>query len=469
MADAKRKPSKVPNQILLVVSILIGMVVGCAREGEEKSRSTGTVDDILALTQRDDLNVLFILVDTLRADRLGTYGYERDTTPFLDSLTDKGIRFESHLSQSSWTKCSMASMWTGLYPNRTGVRRAQHALPDGALLPAEILQESGFRTAGIFRNGWVAANFGFDQGFEVYMTPVAHVKAQETYAAHPGSVAGSDDDVIRSASEFLRVHSNDRWFLYLHLLDVHQYASDEASAVFGTRYSDIYDNAIRWTDGLIERVVSDLDRLGMRDRTLIVFTSDHGEAFGEHGAEGHARDVYGEVTQTPFMIFFPFDLESGLVVDAKSENVDIWPTLLDLLGLSELEDPDGRSLVPAIEAAARGEAIPVDENERAFAQIDHAWGVIEEEEQRTLVSLTEDQWRLFYDETRPGYLELFNKRKDPREQRNVAAVNPKITKGMEATVADYLSRAEAPWGESPLIEIDEMQMRQLRAIGYGVE
>ncbi len=445
---------------------IVCAALGCAEETEPPA--TKTIGDIRALAERDDLNLLFILVDTLRVDRLGTYGYDRDTTPNIDALTAKGIRFDAHVSQSSWTKCSMASLWTGLYPSRTGVRRAQHALPDDALLPAEILRSSGFRTAGIFRNGWVAANFGFGQGFEVYMTPTPHVNAREDVADNPSVVAGSDDDVFRSAAEFLRVHVDDRWFLYLHLLDVHQYASDEASAIFGTRYSDIYDNAIRWTDSQVGQLVAKLEQLGIRDRTLIVLASDHGEAFGEHGAEGHARDVYGEVTQTPMAFFLPFDLEQGIVVDTRSENVDLWPTLLDLLGLPELESPDGQSLLPAIHAAALDEG--ADRRfDPAFAQIDHAWGVIEEEEHRTLVALTEGRWRLIYDETKPGYLELFDKQTDPREQRNVAAAHPERTADLLAKVEAYLAHSEAPWGESPLIEIDEMQLKQLRAIGYGVE
>jgi membrane-anchored protein YejM (alkaline phosphatase superfamily) len=248
---------------MLAAATAAVLTMACASEGP--SRPGGSVDDIRALAERDDLNVLFILVDTLRADRLSAYGYERETSPNLDALTQSGIRFDAHVGQSSWTKCSMASLWTGLYPNRTGVRRAQHALPEDALLPAEILREHGFRTAGIFRNGWVAANFGFDQGFEVYLNPVAHVKARAEIEKNPELLAGHDGDVYRSAAEFMRVHAKERWFLYLHLLDVHQYAADEPSSIFGTGYSDIYDNAILWTDTLVGQLMSELDRLGLQD------------------------------------------------------------------------------------------------------------------------------------------------------------------------------------------------------------
>ena len=134
-------------------------------------RPRGTADDIARLRERNDVNVLFILVDMLRADHLHGYGYERDTSPTLDRLGAQGIRFANQISQSSWTKSSMASLWTGLYPARTGVTRFDHVVPDAAEMPAEVFGRAGFQTVGIFRNGWVAPGFGFGQGFSVYQHP----------------------------------------------------------------------------------------------------------------------------------------------------------------------------------------------------------------------------------------------------------------------------------------------------------
>ena len=134
--------------------------------------------------------------------------------------------------------------------------------------------------------------------------------------------------------------------------------------------------------------------MGLRERTLIVFSSDHGEAFGEHDGEGHARNVYGEVTQTPLIMSFPFRLDPGIVVEARSENVDLWPTVLELLGLPALPDVDGRSLLPEIVAAARGET-PPDGDGVAFAQIDQAWGRTREGPQ-PMVAVNQGQWRLMF-------------------------------------------------------------------------
>ena len=170
--SALMKPLKRPLLVVLAVfAAFVFLFVDVNIIGDDP-RPVGSAADIEALAQRDDLNVLFILVDTLRAHRLGTYGYERDTSPTVDALAGSGARFASHLSQSSWTKCSMASMWTALYPARSRITRYEDALPETAVLPAEILQEAGFRTTGVYRNGWVAPNFGFGQGFEVYERPV---------------------------------------------------------------------------------------------------------------------------------------------------------------------------------------------------------------------------------------------------------------------------------------------------------
>ena len=161
-------------------------------------RPPGTVEDILDLGNRDDLNVVFILIDTLRADRLSSYGYERETSPNMDRLASTGIRFARHYSQSSWTKTSMASIWTAMYPHRNGILRFDHALPNAALMPAEMLREEGFGTAAIWRNGWVAPTFGFDQGFETYHRPSTGMpigfKRRESDNPY-AKIAGSDVDV----------------------------------------------------------------------------------------------------------------------------------------------------------------------------------------------------------------------------------------------------------------------------------
>jgi arylsulfatase A-like enzyme len=439
-----------------------------ARGGDPRPR--GALEDLLALRSRGDLSVLFVLVDTLRADRTGAYGYGRDTTPNLDALAATGVRFAHHVSQSSWTKCSMASLWTGLYPVRTRVLRAYDMLSPEARTPAEVFREAGFRTAGIWRNGWIAANFGFSQGFEVYLNPRSERRRQariERLEKPNITLEGDDGDILDSAVAFLRSHGHERFFLYLHMMDVHQYAYSEDTALFGTSYSDSYDNSIRWVDSLLGHLFTALAELGLRERTLIVFAADHGEAFGEHDGEGHARNVYGEVTQTPLILGPPFRLEPGIVVEARSENVDLWPTVLELVGLPPLPDVDGRSLVPQIVAAAKGEA-PPEADGLAFAQIDRRWGQTRRAP-RPLVAVNQGRWRLMFRAGQPKRSELYDKQEDPREGQDVAAEQPEVTKALNDLAIGYLKSPPPPWGgDAPTIEIDELELNQLRALGYGV-
>ena len=436
-----------------------------ARDG----RPNGSAADIEALRQRADVNVLFILIDTLRADRLGAWGYERDTSPTLDRQASHGVRFARQIAQSSWTKCSMASLWTGLDPARSGVTRHEHVLSPEARLPAEILREAGFRTAGLYRNGWVQTNFGFAQGFEVYTMPTARRPPASVRRENPTLLdAGTDFDALRAASEFLHIYGKERWFLYLHLMDVHEYLYDEDSALFGTAYSDVYDNAIRREDSVIDELFQQLALDGQLDRTLVVIASDHGEAFNERGYEGHARYVYRESTHVPLILSFPFRLETGVVVEGLSRNVDIWPTVLDLLGLPEMEGVDGRSQRPAILAAARGEPA-ASSDEPAYAHLDRTWGRRGVPPAPT-VAIVDGSYRYVRTPRADGghVDELFDVERDPAELEDVAAQQGEITERMSAMADRYLE-GESPWqGETPTLEMDEMQLNQLRALGYAV-
>jgi hypothetical protein len=334
-------------------------------------------------------------------------------------------------------------------------------------MPAEILREAGFRTSAIWRNGWVGPHFGFAQGFEVYHSPRASPVPASVRREKPTiGMAGTDQDIVNSAIEFLRSHGQERWFLYLHLMDVHQYVYDEESALFGTTYSDIYDNSIRWVDRVLASLIREVDARGLRDKTVIVVAADHGEAFGEHGREGHARDVYGEVTTTPFVLSLPFRLEPGVVVEAPTENVDVWPTLLELFRLPALEDTDGRSRLAEILAAAAGGPEPASNGPR-FAHIDQTWG------QRTrapspMVAVSEGPYRLVH-RAPAGTGELYDRSVDPREQRDLGEEQPEVLERLVGLAEAYLERPAAPWQTAPDVELDESELEQLRALGYAIE
>jgi len=455
---------------LAALLLLVALVTQFELQGP--TRPAGGVEDLAPLRTRGDLNVLFVLVDTLRSDRLGAYGYERPTSPWIDELARTGIRFADVVAQSSWTKTSMASLWTGTYPARNGVLRWGHALPGAALMPAERLAQAGFRTAGIFRNGWVAANFGFGQGFHDYVRPIANSSGGEpTRSLLPHErLEGSDEDITYSAIEFLRTFEDERFLLYLHYMDVHQYTYNDESALFGTSYSDAYDNAIHWTDQNLGVLLRELDALGLRERTLVVIASDHGEEFLEHGNEGHAKGLYREVVGVPLVIGLPFRFEPGIVVEQRIANVDLWPTLFDLLGLPALPGVDGQSRIPWIEAAARGEASgPASDEGAVFAQIDRRWGR-PEETPRPLVRVADGRFSLLagFGGDDDGMVRLFDLDSDPGEQRDLAESQPDEAARLKVLVNGYLARPPVDWGAPLEVEIDELERGQLRALGYLV-
>jgi arylsulfatase A-like enzyme len=362
-------------------------------------------------------------------------------------------------------------MWTGMYPERTGIQRFFHAMPDEALLPAEILKAAGYRTAGIWRNGWVANNFGFGQGFDLYLRPRQNRPEHKITRPAPGlrSLPGTDMDATLSAIEFMTGAVGSPFFLYVHYMDVHQYLYTDLSPDFGTSFSDIYDSAIYWTDHNVGRLLETLQKLELADKTLIVIVSDHGEAFFEHGIEGHARNLYREVLDTPWIIALPWKLDRGVVVERRVGNVDVWPTLLDLLGLQGLPGAEGESALPLIREAAAGLATGGEESERPlYSQLDRSWGKVDGEPAPT-VSILKGAHRLNYSSQQPERVELFDRSADPKERRNVADEQPEIAASLRAEVEAFLAKPKSQWQAAPEIEVDEMHQAQLRALGYVIE
>jgi arylsulfatase A-like enzyme len=459
-----------PRTYFVAAGLLLVAGVASQFEVNLPSRPKGGLAELEELRTRDDVNVVFILVDTLRADRLSAYGHERVTSPILDSVARTGVRFAHVQSQSSWTKASMASLWSGLYPRRIGVTRFDHSLSETATLPAEILRDAGFRTAGIYRNGWVDANFGFGQGFEIYLSPrpsATPLRMERGAGPSAAQLQGSDVDATHAAREFLRSHGHERFFLYLHYMDVHQYLYAEESGLFGTDIRDVYDNAIHWTDRNVSAVLAELDSRDLLDRTLVVIAADHGEQFYEHGGEGHAQNLYREVTETPWILVLPFRLDPGVVIEQPAQNVDVWPTVLDLLGFEFPGETDGRSMVPLIRAALGGPPPPEELLERrSFAELDRFWGKADME-RIEFVSVVDGPYHLVEHFAKEPRVELYDRLTDPTEQRDVSRAHPDLVESLRESASAY--RAHERIWDSPLVELDEMRIGQLRALGYVIE
>ena len=302
-------------------------------------------------------NVLIFLVDTLRPDRLSTYGYDRVTSPRIDAFAKNAIRYTHAVAQSTWTRPSVASIMTSTYPGSHGAEDRPDIMRSGMPSLAETLRINGYTTIGIVTNLNVYTRFGFGFGFDRYV-----------------NLDGTDDvDRDRKAVELARSALEDvegrPWMMYLHLLAPHdpykppspfdqQFPpqldglNEQARKLESIRSR--YDGEVAFADSLFGQLVDDLVRRDMFDNTIVVFTSDHGEQFLEHGTLGHGFTLFDEELLVP-LIVKPPNFDGGPnIVDPVVELVDIAPTILDYAGIEPNARFQGISLANMFEDSGIG-------------------------------------------------------------------------------------------------------------------
>jgi arylsulfatase A-like enzyme len=412
-------------------------------------------------------NLVLIVVDTLRADFTSPYGQELDTSPELAAWAERGVLFERVRSQSSWTKMSMASLMTSLWPRSHGIRSARDGLAESAVTLAEVLHGAGYATYGVQTNGWLHQSFGFHQGFERYMFPIGGGQPQ---LGKP-SLWPHADRVYEEAVRLIDAHDRTRpFFLYLHFMDVHEYAAPPQFRTFGTDSEGAYRAAIRWVDDAVARVRKKLEATGDLDRTVIVFAADHGEAFGEHGVHGHARNVLTSAVWVPLVLRFPFRVEPPVRVATQVRNLDLAPTLLELAGVGIPETFEGSSLLGLLTGrtpepdrpafAALGLPLFTDASVQT-AVSDGVWVYArnapdEEEEPHPARGLRP---------VAPGAELLYDRRVDPGENVNLVEREPAEAARMRALLEQHLAAGSAGVLERD-VRIDPEIAERLRAVGY---
>ena len=411
-------------------------------------------------------NLVLIIVDTLRADFTTPYGFAQDTSPELAAWAQRGVLFERVLSQSSWTKMSVASLMTSLWPRSHGIREAQDGLAENAVTLAEVLRDAGYGTYGVQTNGWLHQSFGFHQGFDRYMFPKA--------GGHPRlgqpSLWPHADRVVEEAVRLIDAHDRERpFFLYLHFMDVHEYAAPPSFKRFGTDSRGAYLAAIRWVDDAVERVREKLEAGGHLDRTVMLFGSDHGETFGEHGVHGHARNVLTPVVWVPLVVRLPFVVEPPVRVASQVRNVDVAPTLLALAGVEVPADFEGRSLVPLFTGTSEpgdlpnyaGLGVPLFPDASVQSAVsDGSWTYA-----RNATPPEDDPGAYEGKAIAPGAEYLYDRRVDPGENVNLMRREAAEAERMRALLEAHL----AEQGDGVVergVRIDPGIADRLRAMGY---
>jgi arylsulfatase A-like enzyme len=288
-----------------------------------------------------DANLLLVTIDTLRADRLGAYGYERDISPNIDDLAADSLLLESFYSPLPLTAPAHSALLTGRDPWETGVRYNGIPLPAGEQTLAEILSVEGFRTAA-FVSGWTLKRIvaELDQGFEVYDDSFDEIERR----------AGETTD---RALSWLRENRDSRWFLWIHYFDPH-YLYDPPAPHRGrwlregppeVKQPSLYDGEIAYVDAQLGRVLETLEELGLAESTFVAVTADHGESLGEHGyLFDHGDLLFEDQVRIPFLLRGP-GVPPGRREHRTGRSIDVLPTVLALLGIEPPMGLDGRSLL----------------------------------------------------------------------------------------------------------------------------
>jgi len=393
-------------------------------------------------------NVFLITIDTLRADHVHCYGYDRIQTPAIDQLAAEGIRFTEAFTPSPITNSSHASILTGLLPSSHGVSDFGVPLAAEHTTLAQLLQKRDYRTAAFI--GAVILDSkalapGFDRGFDSYDNFPAKTETKSRW----GRIERRGMEVVQHAEAWLDAHPAGPHFVWLHLYDPHD--PYEPPPPYSETYKDrLYDGEIAYADSALGHFLAYLKKQGWYEGALIVVTGDHGEGLGEHHEDTHGIFLYDSTTHVPLIVKLPSERQAGKTVDAQVRTTDIMPTILGLLGVAAPANLDGDSLetfLTGVEAAPR----------TAFGQTDYplrfGWA--------PLRSVRTEDFK-FIEAPKP---ELYDLRADPSETENHYVPWDGTVQKLRKSLAELSAKSPALGKTSPAA-VSANTIDELHALGY---
>ena len=384
-------------------------------------------------------NLLLVTIDTLRADRLGCYGYAQVETPQLDALARRGALFENAVAQAPLTAPSHASMMTGLNPTAHKVRNTGGFVLAGSETLADTLQRRGFDTAAFVGSSVLKKRFGLGQGFAVYddEMPAADMGAG-------GEAERRAGEVVDRAVKWLEGQKGKPFFLWVHVYDPHTpYAPPPP---FREKYKGRpYDGEVAYTDGELGRLFEAVAKKSAD--TLTAVLSDHGEAFSEHGEYSHGVFIYDTTLRIPFLMSGP-GVPAGVRVKEQARTIDLLPTVLDLMGVPVPQGVQGTSFTPAF----HGKAMPATYSyaESLFPKLNMGWA--------ELRGMRTNRWKYI----RAPKPELYDLAQDPGETSNVIAGHAEEVRELEA----QLNAASGANEKVRTVGSDPRTLQQLKSLGY---
>ncbi|MBC8501368.1 MAG: sulfatase [DPANN group archaeon] len=476
--------------MVILVSIIFLVLIN-SDIGEIGSGITGE-----AVSENDlgykcpNCNVIIITIDTLRADHLGTYGYERNTSPNIDALAKEGVLFEQAVTQWPKTSPSIAAMLTGTYGHTNGVMRGtKRKINENNTLLAEVLKEHGYITIGVVSNGNLNSFYNFNQGMDehIFLWDVYINKTDEAYRIY--SLASDIIDNMTNNKFFLWVHSNaphapykppspfnesfidDDYYRYKKLkinfgIDVYiggipsRYSLRNNTNLF--YYIAQYDGEILFTDYYLKKLLDKLNLLNIRNKTLIILTADHGESLGDHNYYfAHGRLPYDASSRVPLIISYPPGIPENKLIKQPVGLIDIMPTILDFLNISIPDIVEGESLMPFILNSDGGH------NKYVFSEAGSSRFYIR--------SIRDERWKLIFIPSlrdirimKKSPFELYDIKNDPNETKNLFFKKPFVSTRLLSNLIYFILTEKDYMPESPVIipEKNKNLLEQLKSLGY---
>jgi arylsulfatase A-like enzyme/Flp pilus assembly protein TadD len=415
---------RVPKSLFCAAALLV--LVSCAKQNT-------------APPGLRPLNVVLVTIDTLRADRLGCYGYSKIETPALDKLAQRGVLFENAIAQAPLTSPSHASMLTGVYPTVHKVRDTGGFILEPANITlAEILREQGWDTAAFLGSAVLKKRFGLNQGFTVYDDEIPQS------SEHIGERRSGE--VVDRAVQWLDSQSGKPFFLWVHVYDPHLPYNPPSG--FRQKYAGRpYDGEVAYTDQQLARLFDSLGRKSP-ENTIVMALSDHGESFSEHGEYAHGVFLYDSTLRIPFLLSGP-GIPAGVRVKQQVRTIDLLPTVLDVMGGQVPPAVQGVSLRKVITGNADG--LEWSYAETLFPRLNMNWA--------ELRAVRTNRWK-YIRSPRP---ELYNLFDDPGETNNVIGRHPAEVREMEERLkAVTRNVTEKVQPAQP----DQRTLAQLKSLGY---
>ena len=386
--------------------------------------------------------IILISIDTLRADRLPAYGYDKVRTPNLDSFAAQSVVFDRAYSHAPQTLPAHASILSGLLPFEHGVRdNIGFTLKPGHWSLQRTLQGRGWPTAGFVSAYVLRTATRINEGFDTYDSELPASSGELSI----GQVQRGGEETAAAAERWLAQRDAAKpFFLFLHIYEPHKpYAPPARFSAYAP-----YDGEVAYSDEIVGRFFDRLKSLDLYDRSTIVVLSDHGEGLGDHGEQEHGLFLYQETTRIPLLVKAAGS-RSARRVTAPVQQIDLAPTLLDLAGAPKPANLQGRSLRPLLDGSG-GIAETGIYAEALYSRYHFGWS--------ELYSLTDARYRLI----RAPRDELFDVVKDPRESTSVAAERLQVRQAMRAALDGLIKNASI---EEPSAVTDEDKQR-LAALGY---